>query len=112
MLRFLKLILFLAILTGSINASTKYFAVSFGNGGFTSYKVIDNICYGYLIKIKNKKDVMKVLNRALTASIQKVRKVYSKKADGYINIRFKWGNYEKGVILYQVCGDVVKSSKK
>lgn len=102
----------IALVLSAANAKSKNsFVISFGKGGMNSYKIVDNSCYVYTLSPKSLKDTPKTLNSALTASLVNVKKQYAKKADGFINIKVHLTPY-KNAIIYQVCGDVVKTSKR
>jgi hypothetical protein len=92
----------------ALTANAASFTVSFGDGGFKNYKVIDNICYGYAIPVKENKTLVKMINQAVTLSVSKAKKSYAKKAKGFINIKFHWAPLGQKGLLYQICGDVVK----
>ncbi|WP_200762616.1 hypothetical protein [Nitrosophilus alvini] len=102
----------IALLLSAADAkSKKSFTISFGDGGMGKYEIVDNSCYVYTLNPKSLKDAPKTLNSALTASLVNVKKQYAKKADGFVNIKVHLTPY-KNAIIYQVCGDVVKTSKR
>ena len=114
MKKFLALMIATMMVVVAANAAKKTknkFVVSFGDGGYKSYKVIDNSCYVYTLAPKSLKDAPKALNSAITASLVNAGKQYSKKADAFINIKVYLTPY-KNAIIYQVCGDVIKASKR
>jgi len=104
----MKILLIALIASTASYAKSKRFVVSFGDGGYSRYTVKDNICYGYLIQPKEKKMLMRAINRAMNLSIAKAKESYGKKANGFINIRFKMVNVGNDAVIYQVCGDIVK----
>lgn len=105
-MRYLGLmLLILSIITIS---NAKDFIASFGNGGISNYKIVDNTCSVYVInyeKIKN--SLPQALNQMVMASIKNARKAYEKQGDGYINITTST-QVINGKIIYQVCGDIIR----
>ncbi|WP_456401351.1 hypothetical protein [Persephonella sp.] len=87
----------------------KKFIISFGNGGFKEYEIIDNTCFGYVMGYPNTdKTIPNILNEALMRSLKQAKDAYEKKSDGYINVRVKWQFIGTKRIIYQVCGDIVR----
>ncbi len=87
----------------------KDFTISFGDGGFKTYKVIDNSCYVYIFKYpKNEKNISNLINKALMTTLLRARKQFSKENDGFINIKTHLKFLDKDRIIYQICGDVVR----
>ncbi len=112
MKRVFKAVLIAALVSVSATAAKKGgFVISFGDGGFERYEIIDNSCYVYTLVPKSLKEAPKSLNSALTASMINAKKQYGKKASGFINLQVYTVSY-KNAIVYQVCGDIVKSSKR
>ena len=102
-------LLVLGMIAATVFAKGKDFTFSFGNGGFTSYKVQDNSCYVYVFNYpKNEKKISDIINRALMTSLFRARKQFSKDNDGFINIRTHLKFIGKDKIVYQICGDVVR----
>ncbi len=100
--------LIILILSIATLSNAKDFIASFGNGGISNYKIIDNTCSVYVIsyeKIKN--SLPQALNQMIMASIKNVRKAYNKKGDGYINISTSTQVINEKII-YQVCGDIIR----
>jgi len=100
----------LIVLTISIAtlSNAKDFIASFGNGGISSYKIIDNTCSVYVInyeKIKN--SLPQALNQMIMTSIRNAKKAYNKQGDGYLNISTSTQVIDKKII-YQVCGDIIR----
>lgn len=98
----------LSILSLILLANAKDFIASFGNGGITDYKIIDNTCSVYVInyeKIKN--SLPQALNQMVMASIKNARKAYKRQGDGYINISTSTQVINEKII-YQVCGDIIR----
>ncbi|HHG73901.1 MAG TPA: hypothetical protein ENK22_02560 [Persephonella sp.] len=99
------------VLTGVLAGFSfgKDFTVSFGEGGFTKYKVIDNTCFSYIIGYpKTDKTVPNIMNEAVLKSIARARKDFSKKYDGFINVRVHMQFIDKKMIIYQICGDLIR----
>ena len=85
------------------------FIVSFGDGGFSKYEIVDNTCYTYSLNYpKTDAEVSKLMNSVIVVVVQNAKKAYAKKADGFINIRPKWQVVYGKKIIYQVCGDIIK----
>ena len=102
------------VITGVVLISNAYskesdFTISFGNGGFQNYTVVDNSCYIYLINYpKDEKTLSNILNKILFSTITEARKRFSKDNDGFINIDVKLEFIGKERIVYQICGDVIR----
>ncbi|WP_457642473.1 hypothetical protein [Persephonella sp.] len=87
----------------------KDFIISFGEGGFKSYKIIDNTCYGYVMGYpKTDKTLPNIMNEAIMRSLKQAKNSYEKKAEGFINIKVMWQFIDKKMIIYQLCGDIVR----
>ncbi len=87
----------------------KRFIISFGDGGFVKYEIVDNTCFGYVMGYpKTDKTIPNILNEALMRSLKQAKDTYEKKADGYINIKVMWQFIGTKRIIYQVCGDIVR----
>jgi len=85
------------------------FIVSFGDGGFGKYKIVDNTCYNYSLNYpKTDAEVSKLMNSVIVVVVQNAKKTYANKADGFINIKPKWQIVYGKKIIYQVCGDIIK----
>ena len=102
-----SLILVLGIGTDSF--AKEKFIISFGDGGFGKYEIVDNTCFGYVMGYpKTDKTLPNILNEALMRSLKQAKDAYEKKADGYINIKVMWQFIGTKRIIYQVCGDIVR----
>jgi hypothetical protein len=107
------LLLVLAAFPAGAPAGENDFIVSFGTGGITTYKVVDNTCFVYTLGYpKEEKEVSQLMNNVLTDSIGKARKQFAKQNDGLVNVKVAWQILGKEKIVYQVCGDVVKKTGK
>jgi hypothetical protein len=94
-------------------AAEKDFIVSFGTGGMTSYRVVDNTCFVYTLGYpKEEKQISQMMNNVLTDSIGQARRQFAKNNDGLVNVKVAWQFLGKERIIYQVCGDVVKKGGK
>ncbi|WP_207145058.1 hypothetical protein [Persephonella atlantica] len=90
-------------------AKEKNFTVSFGDGGFKNYRVIDNTCFSYIMGYpKTDKTVPNIMNEAVLSSLAKARKNFSKEYDGFINVRVYMQFIDKRMIVYQICGDLIR----
>ncbi|OPY70901.1 MAG: hypothetical protein A4E57_00216 [Syntrophorhabdaceae bacterium PtaU1.Bin034] len=90
-------------------AAEKNFIVSFGTGGMSTYKVVDNTCFVYTLGYpKEEKQISQLMNNVLTDSIGQAKKQFAKENDGLVNVKVFWQFLGKERIIYQVCGDVVK----
>ncbi|WP_456393369.1 hypothetical protein [Persephonella sp.] len=101
------------ILTGALIGSTygseKDFVVSFGDGGFKQYKVVDNTCFSYIIGYpKTDKTVPNIMNEAVLSSFAAIKKDFKKKYDGFINVHIFMQFIDRKAIIYQVCGDLIR----
>lgn len=107
--------LFLILFFVAVNvfAAEKDFIISFGNGGFSTYKVADNTCYVYTLNYPaDEKQLSQLMNNVLTSSVASAKKQYAKDNDGFINIKVIWQFLGKEKIVYQICGDIVKKGVK
>ncbi len=96
----------LLTVTGTLMAQE--FLVSFGDGG-VKYKVVDSTCYSYVLKYpEDEKRLPDMLNNTIMSSVIKAGKEYSKKANGFFNVKFFWQIVGKERIVVQVCGDIVR----
>lgn len=87
----------------------KEFTVSFGNGGFERYKVVDNTCFSYIMGYpKTDKTVPNIMNEAVLRSIAQAKKKFGNKYDGFINVRVHMQFVDKKMIIYQICGDLIR----
>ncbi|SNZ02589.1 hypothetical protein SAMN06265182_0158 [Persephonella hydrogeniphila] len=87
----------------------KELTVSFGNGGFEKYEVIDNTCFSYIMGYpKTDKTVPNIMNEAVLRSIAQAKKKFGKQYDGFINVRVHMQFVDKKMIIYQICGDLVR----
>ncbi|WP_457622520.1 hypothetical protein [Persephonella sp.] len=94
---------------GTGGTAKEKFIISFGDGGFKKYEIVDNTCFGYVMGYpKTDKTVPNILNEALMRSLKQVKETYEEKADGYINIKVIWQFIGTKRIIYQVCGDIVR----
>ncbi|RLJ70095.1 hypothetical protein BCF55_0359 [Hydrogenivirga caldilitoris] len=92
-----------------ISSAQEKFIVSFGDGGFKSYELIDSTCYVYTVKYpKEEKRLPKIMNDLIVSSAINAQRQYSKKGNALINMRISWQIAGKELIIYQVCGDVVR----
>ncbi|WP_456383448.1 hypothetical protein [Persephonella sp.] len=101
------------LLTGALitlaSAKEKEFIVSFGAGGLEKYRVVDNTCFSYIMGFpKSDKTVPNVMNEAVLGSLAKARKNFSEKFDGFINIRVFMQFIDRKMIIYQICGDLIR----
>lgn len=93
----------------SISEAEEGFVVSFGNGGFKSYELIDSTCYVYTVKYpKDEKRLPKIMNDLIVSSAINAQRQYMKKGNALINMKISWQIVGKELIIYQVCGDVVR----
>lgn len=108
----MKKVLISLILMGMVSvgfAKDKDFTISFGNGGFEKYKVYDNSCYVYVFKFpKSEKEISDIINKALMTTLFRAKEQFSKENDGFINVRTHLNFIDKELIIYQICGDVVR----
>ena len=107
----MRKIITVLVLTGVVLGISfgKDFTVSFGEGGFNKYKVIDNTCFSYIIGYpKTDKTVPNIMNEAVLKSIAKAKKEFSKKYDGFINVRVYMQFIDRKMIVYQICGDLIR----
>ena len=107
----MKKIIAILIATGAfaVSATEKEFVVSFGNGGLSSYKVIDNTCFSYIMAYpKTDKTVPNIMNEAVLRSFAKAKKDFSNKYDGFINVKVNMQFINKRLIIYQICGDLIR----
>ncbi len=96
----------LLTMTGTLMAQD--FLVSFGEGG-VKYKVIDSTCYSYVLRYpQDERRIPDMLNNTIMSSVIRARREYSKKANGFFNVKFLWQVIGKERILVQVCGDIVR----
>ncbi len=99
----------LPILLVGVAMAEEKFILSFGDGGFKSYEVVDNTCYVYTLRYpKNEADLPKLMNNVLVSSVINARRQYGKKGDAFINIKVSWQLIGKERLIYQVCGDIVR----
>lgn len=103
-MRKLTLTLTMATLTATASDDIK---ISFGDGGFKSYEVVDNTCFSFVLKPKEVTKAPEAVSRAMKKALIDIRRIYKGKADAFINIRIALTHLE-GLVLYQVCGDLVK----
>lgn len=94
------------ILIGSLGFP-KDLMISFGDGGLQRYEVVDNVCYSFILKPKDVSKTPLALSQAVKRTLLDVKKKFSDKADAFINLRVFFTQVGD-VILYQVCGDLVK----
>ncbi len=107
----MKKIITALVLTGVLTGFSfgKDFTVSFGEGGINKYKVIDNTCFSYIIGYpKTDKTVPNIMNEAVLKSIAKAKKEFSKKYDGFINVHVYMQFIDRKMIIYQICGDLIR----
>lgn len=106
-------LIFVVFLTSASVAAEKDFVVSFGNGGFSSYRVVDNACYVFTLNYPaDERQLSQLMNEVITASVLAARKQYARDNDGFINVKVQWQFLGKERIVYQVCGDIVKRGGK
>ena len=48
------------------------------------------------------------MNEAVLKSIAKAKKDFSKKYDGFINVRVYMQFIDRKMIVYQICGDLIR----
>lgn len=107
----MRRIITVLILTGALTGFSfgKEFTVSFGEGGLKKYKVIDNTCFSYIIGYpKTDKTVPNIMNEAVLKSVAKAKKEFSKDYDGFINVKVHMQFIDKRMIIYQICGDLIR----
>ena len=97
-------VLFLTAFTATASDDIK---ISFGNGGFKSYEVVDNTCFSFVLKPKELTRTPQAVSTAMKRTLLEIKKMYKGKADAFINVRIAM-TYLEGLVLYQVCGDLVK----
>jgi len=103
----------LFFVAGNVFAAERDFIVSFGNGGFSTYRVVDNACYVYTLHYPaDEKQLSHLMNQVITASVAAARRQYAKDNDGFINVKVQWQFLGKERIVYQVCGDIVRRGGK
>ena len=101
-----KLMILLPMLMGT--ATAQDFLVSFGDGG-VKYRIVDSTCYSYVLNYpKDEKRLPDMLNNTIISSVVKAGREYSKKANGFFNVKFFWQVVGKERIIVQVCGDIVR----
>jgi hypothetical protein len=114
-LKILLSCLFLILFFASVNVSAaeRDFIISFGNGGLSTYTVVDNACYVYTLHYPaDERQLSQLMNNVLTSSVASARRQYAKDNDGFINIKIVWQFLGKERIVYQICGDIVKKGGK
>jgi len=101
-----RLMILLPALMGM--AMAQDFLVSFGDGG-VKYRIVDSTCYSYVLNYpKDEKRLPNMLNNTIMSSVIKAGREYSKKANGFFNVKFFWQVVGKERIIVQVCGDIVR----
>jgi hypothetical protein len=95
------------LLTALTATATDDIKISFGDGGFKSYEVVDNTCFSFVLKPKELSRTPEAVSRAMKKALLDIKRIYRGKADAFINIRIALTHLE-GLVLYQVCGDLVK----
>ncbi len=97
----------LILLSVSLWVFSQELIISFGNGGFKNYKIVDNTCFSFVLKSEKEKDLPRALSQAVLKALVDIKKMYRGKADGFINLRVHFTGIN-GTILYQICGDLVR----
>jgi len=96
------------LLTATGTLMAQDFLVSFGDGG-VKYSVVDSTCYSYVLRYpEDERRLPNMLNNTIMSSVIKAGKEYSKKANGFFNVKFFWQVVGKERIIVQVCGDIVR----
>ncbi|MDQ7037805.1 MAG: hypothetical protein Q9N26_01205 [Aquificota bacterium] len=95
------------ILTALTASASDDIKISFGDGGFKYYEVVDNTCFSFVLKPKELTRTPHAVSTAMKRTLLEIKKMYRGKADAFINIRIAMTHLE-GLVLYQVCGDLVK----
>ena len=104
-----RIVVFLLTVVITGVAFSKDFTVSFGDGGIKNYKVKDNTCFSYVMGYpKTDKTVPNIMNEAVLRSFAKAKKDFSKKYDGFINVRVYMQFIDRKMIVYQICGDLIR----
>ncbi len=106
---FLIIMILIFSLKSQTVAKDKEFVVSFGNGGLKSFVVKDNTCFSYIMGYpKTDKTVPNIMNEAVLSSLAEARKKFSKEYDGFINVRVQMQFVDRKMIIYQICGDLIR----
>ncbi|MDQ7055933.1 MAG: hypothetical protein Q9M89_05460 [Persephonella sp.] len=107
MRKIITAVLLAGVLTAG--AKEKDFTVSFGDGGLKKYSVVDNTCFSYIMGYpKTDRTVPNIMNEAVLSSLAKARKNFSRDYDGFINVKVFTQFIDKRMIIYQICGDLIR----